>query len=277
MHSGRKKIVVFTDLDGSLLNHSDYSYAAALPAIKILKQLQIPLVLVSSKTFEEIRELSKNLELDYPFVCENGSVIVVPKNNDNFGLDAKNKAEEVEEYYFIYQGSSRENIVRVLDSMHDRYIFRGFSQMQDAEIADRTGLSIPQAACANRRLASEPVVWQDQADKLELFRKEIEKAQLRIVKGGRFYHIMGNTDKAEAVNSLCRAYGRLSGTTIHSIVVGDSENDLAMLRSASTAVVIPKEDGTHIRVEGNAEVLYALYPGALGWGKAIETLLSSLI
>ncbi len=42
--------LVFTDLDGTLLNHDDYSWEAARPALEELQRQSIPLILVSSKT-----------------------------------------------------------------------------------------------------------------------------------------------------------------------------------------------------------------------------------
>jgi mannosyl-3-phosphoglycerate phosphatase len=144
--------------------------------------------------------------------------------------------------------------------------------MSDKEIADRTSMSIEKARLANQRLASEPIVWQDDPDRYDQFFEKIEKKKLRVVKGGRFYHIMGNTDKAQAVSELTQAYKRYYGVGIHSIVLGDSENDLDMLQVASTAVVIPKEDGTHMQLKEKEKVIYASKPGAAGWGEVVEEL-----
>ena len=44
------KLIVYTDLDGSLLDGTSYSYEAATPALTALREQGIPLVLVSSKT-----------------------------------------------------------------------------------------------------------------------------------------------------------------------------------------------------------------------------------
>jgi len=44
------KMIIFTDLDGTLLNHKSYDYKAVLPLLERLKSLDIPVVLNSSKT-----------------------------------------------------------------------------------------------------------------------------------------------------------------------------------------------------------------------------------
>ena len=50
-------IVVLTDLDGTLLDPSTYSFEAATEALKVLRERGIPLVLVSSNPIEEHRKL----------------------------------------------------------------------------------------------------------------------------------------------------------------------------------------------------------------------------
>ncbi len=48
------KLVIFTDLDGTLLDRDTYSFEPALPALRLIRQKDIPLVLSSSKTRAEI-------------------------------------------------------------------------------------------------------------------------------------------------------------------------------------------------------------------------------
>lgn len=45
------KDIVFTDLDGSLLNASTYSYIEALDALNLLDSLQIPRILSKKLDF----------------------------------------------------------------------------------------------------------------------------------------------------------------------------------------------------------------------------------
>jgi mannosyl-3-phosphoglycerate phosphatase len=275
---GKKpKTVVFTDLDGTLLNHDDYDYQAAMPAMNKLKRLHIPLILVSSKTIDEIELIRKELNIDHPFVSENGSIVVVPIEFRALLRDYQGEIIENRQNLFCNMGRSRDEVLSVLDDLRDRYRFRGFSQMKDEEIAGLTGLSLEKAAYANHRLASEPIVWRGGHEDLIAFCEEINRSKLRVVSGGRFHHITGNTDKAKAVSVLDSVYRRYYGAEIHSIVLGDSENDLEMLKTASTAVVIPKVDGTHLNLENKEHVVYAVSPGSSGWGNAMEMLLKDMI
>ena len=47
------KQVLFTDLDGTLLDLFDYSYDAALPALEFLKKRKIPVIVCTAKTLAE--------------------------------------------------------------------------------------------------------------------------------------------------------------------------------------------------------------------------------
>ena len=71
-------LLVFSDLDGSLLDHHDYSFGAALPAIEALRQRGVPLILCSSKTRAEIEPLRARLDNRDPFIVENGAAVFIP-------------------------------------------------------------------------------------------------------------------------------------------------------------------------------------------------------
>ena len=52
-----RQYLVFTDLDGSLLDHHNYSYSDALPQLRQLERRGIPVIPASSKTRVEIERL----------------------------------------------------------------------------------------------------------------------------------------------------------------------------------------------------------------------------
>jgi mannosyl-3-phosphoglycerate phosphatase len=67
--------VVFSDLDGTLLDHNTYGWQAAQPALNLCKKCHVPIVLVSSKTRAEMELLRGELSVSAPFVSENGGGI----------------------------------------------------------------------------------------------------------------------------------------------------------------------------------------------------------
>ena len=46
--------LVFTDLDGTLLDHRIYSFEDALPALDFCRKTHVPVILISSKTRAEM-------------------------------------------------------------------------------------------------------------------------------------------------------------------------------------------------------------------------------
>jgi len=72
------RLIVFSDLDGTLLDHETYQFDAAQPALDLLKQHGIPLILNSSKTRAEITAIRDQLQNTAPFIIENGAAVIIP-------------------------------------------------------------------------------------------------------------------------------------------------------------------------------------------------------
>ena len=76
------KILIFSDLDGTFMNHNDYPYSHLKNFIsKIKKKSEI--IFTSSKTFSEMSKIYENLNINFPFIVENGACIYFPKNYFN--------------------------------------------------------------------------------------------------------------------------------------------------------------------------------------------------
>lgn len=62
----RPRLLIMTDLDGTLLDHESYHWEAARPALQRLAAANIPVIINSSKTAAEIRELRGRLNNNWP-------------------------------------------------------------------------------------------------------------------------------------------------------------------------------------------------------------------
>ena len=138
-------LVVVTDLDGTLLDHHNYSFRAAMPALACLRSLNIPCILNSSKTFDEMLGLRKKLNNHAPFVCENGGAVFIPRESGN-GFTSE------------MTGSSYSSIIKVLEKLRGQgFQFRGFNDMSVEDIADATELALSDAAMAKNAMHPNPL------------------------------------------------------------------------------------------------------------------------
>ena len=82
-----RRIIVFTDLDGSLLDATSYSFEAAKDALSRHSRFDAALILVSSKTRSEMEPLRLRLNHFHPFVVENGGALFIPNGYFPFPID----------------------------------------------------------------------------------------------------------------------------------------------------------------------------------------------
>jgi predicted mannosyl-3-phosphoglycerate phosphatase (HAD superfamily) len=69
------KVVIFTDLDGSLLHRDTFKFDTIKNYISSLVDLGIIIIPNSSKTEKEIEKFNEELGVKLPYISENGSSI----------------------------------------------------------------------------------------------------------------------------------------------------------------------------------------------------------
>lgn len=271
-----RKILVFTDLDGSLLSHHDYSWNKAAPALKLLKQQGFPLIINSSKTSAEILKLKQAMGNTCPFVSENGGVIEIPRGYFSADYAAPNNPE----YEAILPGISYQEIITTLQDFRDTFHFKfvGFNDMSVEELMQETNLSEEQAQDARQRQASEPIIWLDSYVAFNQFKTYLEDNNLIITAGGRFSHVMSDYNKGDAVTYLKSQYQQAEPDTQWiSIGLGDSANDLQMLEAVDYPVLIPNPGSKHPIQADIPHLLRPDYAGPAGWNQAVLRLLDKLL
>ncbi len=261
------QILVFTDLDGTLLDHHSYSFQPALPALQRLAAHNIPVILNSSKTRPEMEALKQQLDNTAPFIVENGAAAIIPSGN---------LGEEPEEILFA---APRDVILEQLHWLRSKgYEFRGFNDMSAADVADVTGLTIQAATAAKQRIGTEPLMWQGEEYQLLEMKSLLEQVGLQLIKGGRFYHVMGQYDKADAMQYLAQRYQAINPQKqVISIALGDSPNDARMLERADHAVIIKGVNSDKLMITGAGHVMRSQGEGPTGWNECIQSLLNQLL
>jgi mannosyl-3-phosphoglycerate phosphatase len=264
-------IIIFTDLDGSLLNEDDYSFAGAAPALARIGRLGIPLIIATSKTRPEIEALQRELAISAPFIAENGGGIFFPAADRQRAIARGGRGSG--SGAVIPLGVPYAEIRAFLAGLPDALRVRGFGDLTEQELAALAGLTPAQAALAKQRDFTEPFLLEDAAVLPRLEGRAVQ-AGLQVVRGGRFHHLIGaGQDKGRAVRIVREIYRERDGRQATAIGLGDSENDLPLLAAVDIPVLIPRPDGSspEVRLPG---LIRALEPGSRGWNGAVERLLA---
>ncbi len=259
-----RNIVIFSDLDGCLLDKATYSFAAAIPTLTRIRELEIPLILASSKTEPEMKRLAEEMQLeDAPLICENGGVIFWSRKVD----DTANK---------LVLGVERTSILQVLQRLKSRFHFSSFEDMQVEGVMAATELPRDRAEAALQRSCTEPLIWEDEAGKLADFEAGLVSVGLSLTRGGRFWHVAGQTNKGTALQAILERLAVDGQSNCTSVAIGDSPIDQSMLDVADYPIAIPAPDGrVQVKVIGeNSRVARA--PGPEGWAQTVSSVLNEL-
>lgn len=257
--------VVFTDLDGTLLDRSNYRCDDAVPAIELLRRRDVPLVFVTSKTRAEVEFWRTRLGNPDPFIVENGGAVFVPHGYFPFPVPG---ARSLDGYEVIEFGDSYPHLVQTLRqaSLTTDVPIRGFHQMTAEEVGRECNLSLEQATLALLRGYDEPFLILDKSGAPRLL-SAIEAFGRRWHDGGRFHHITGDNDKAGAVDLLTGLYERAFGNA-ETIGLGDAASDLPFLRRVGRAFVIASEHAAALK-RALPQAIVSARPGPAGWRDSI--------
>ena len=264
-----KSLIIITDLDGTLLNGT-YSFDAAEKSIQLLKRHNIPLIICSSKTRKEIEHYRRLLSNRDPFISENGGGIFIPQEQKNFLFHERPGMElqSIGSYSTITLGASYIELKKGIEALRSAgFPVKGFGDMDSKEVAALTGLPPEEAVMSKERDFDEPFLFSGQESDVPALVQEVRKLGFRLTRG-RFYHLLGNSDKGKAISLLLDLYRKAFGD-IFSVALGDGPNDLPMLERVDLPVIIRKEDGTYdpaLHIEG---AVRTKGPGPAGWNESV--------
>ena len=272
------KYIVFTDMDGTLIDHDTYSYEAAKPALDALKKQGIPLIFCTSKTRAELEVYVKELDISHPFISENGGAIFIPHNYFDVEYASSGKLSN---YDVIELGTDYNTLRKNLEDIRKSVDFEiiGFGDLDDAGVSEDTGLDIESARLAKIREYDEAFRLGEGGDTPEAANQVIELIKshgLSHTRGGRYWHIIGDNDKGKAVTLLSMIYRRqFDNDEVKTIGLGDSQNDLPMLQAVDIPLLVQKPGGRHDTSITDSKINRVDGIGPVGWNLAILDILSS--
>jgi mannosyl-3-phosphoglycerate phosphatase len=259
--------IVFTDLDGTLLDPSTYSYQEALSAITLLQRKRIPLVFCSAKTRAEQEVYRQQLNINDPFIVENGGAIFIPQGYFPFSFPY----HKVVQNYFVVEFGTPYGRIRQALKQIEREVglnIKGFGDMSVAEVAEETGLSLEFAARAKQREYDETFKLEDGEEEKRLILSKFNEAGLNYAHGGKYFDAMRGNDKGKATKTLIGLF-KEKFIEIKTVGIGDSQNDLPMLAVVDIPVLVQKPG--HRWEETNLANVYKVAGvGPEGWRRAIE-------
>lgn len=269
--------LIFTDLDGSLLDHSSYSFAPAAELLDRLAEQLIPVIPVTSKTCAEVLSLRKILNNQQPFIVENGAAIYLPKQSFQ---QCSEDASELDDYWVIANSLPRSHWLQLLDNAAKPFIgeYQTFSSICADEgiagLARLTGLTLEQAALAQQREYSEPIHWLGTAQRKAEFSLALTRAGAHLLQGGRFLTMGGDTDKGRALLHLQTLYQQKFGAC-QSLAIGDSGNDISMLEAADSALIIYSQNHSAPILQRTTDFHLSQATGPDGWVEGVTAWLAN--
>ncbi|MEL7283710.1 MAG: HAD-IIB family hydrolase [Pseudomonadota bacterium] len=247
------ELLVFSDLDGTLLDHHDYSFSAANEALAALKERNAALILASSKTAAEMQAIRAEIGFEHcPGIVENGGGILPVKSIDVHS-----------------DQPPHDEIIKVLNTAPKelREEFAGFSDWTIEQVSNQTGLPLDAAARAKIRQFSEPGLWSGSDEALEAFKVYLAEHGIFGQRGGRFFTLSHGKTKADQMMEIASQF---CPTPI--IALGDAPNDIEMIETAHRGVIIKNANGRNIERRAGetvGKVIRSERPGPAGWNRAI--------
>jgi mannosyl-3-phosphoglycerate phosphatase len=271
-----KRLIVFTDLDGTLLDQHTYSYAASLPALRKLQALKMPVILCSSKTRAEIEPLWRELAIEDPFIVENGGGICFTLNYFSFSVENVRSDTKLNT---IELGSRiedlRAGLAEAARRLHVRV--RSFGELSPKDIVDLTGLSRQQAQAAAQRVYDEPFLI-DEPSRERILATALRMKGFTVTKGDRFFHLSRGSDKGKAARLLMNLYGK-DGASFLSVGLGNSANDLPLLLAVERPVLIrnPDRSWDSTITQNIPGIRKTMTIGPEGWAESVEKILAEIV
>ncbi len=268
-------LLIFTDLDGSLLDHHDYSHAVADALLAELEALQIPVIPATSKTLPEMLALRVELNNRHPFIIENGAGVLIPAGyfpvqpddcqfNDGYWVKA-----------FTRPRAHWQSLLANLDGEYGGS-YTSFEQAGVEGIMQMTGLDRETASLAAQRRYGEPLAWQGSEEDRQVFITRLQSLGATVLQGGRFLHVSGECNKGTALAWLTAQYrAALPGQALTTLAIGDSDNDIAMLEAADIALVIRSPVNEPPSLSRQQKTLRSTLPGPAGWVEGVRRVLGS--
>jgi len=263
--SKKFSLIIFTDLDGSLLHRDNFKFDEIKDYLKKIIDDGIIVIPNTSKTQSEIEEFIKDLGSSLPFISENGSEIhgldLINSNFPNKIILSRDKKELLE----IFNK-------KVPKELKDKCKF--ISEMNTKEQIDILGLKDKNLKNALNRKYTIPLLFKGNKVEKNKLLKVLRSASLTMQEGGRVLNLGDNTNKVKSMNQVLKIYRKIENK-IKVIAVGDNLNDLNMLRNSDIPCLVFNDQFKQDQINID-NLIVSNKPSPEGWADVIKMALVKL-
>ena len=260
--SKKSTIIIFTDLDGSLLHRDTFSFDPIKEYIKSLVNKGIIIIPNSSKTEKEIEKFNDELGMDLPYISENGSSIcglnLINSNFPNKIVLSREKDELIKIFNEKIPENLKNKCVQLLK----------INTKEQEKIFGQRKNKLKNAL--NRKYTLPLLFMGDKNEKNKLL-KILNSNSLTLQEGGRILNLCDNINKVKSMNKVIKIFKKTE-EKIKTIAVGDNYNDLDMLKNCDIPCLVFNDQFKldQINIEN---LIFSNKPSPEGWADVVKTAL----
>ena len=258
-------VVIFTDLDGSLLHRDTFKFDTIKDYIKSLVSKGVIIIPNSSKTEKEIEKFNEELGINLPYISENGSSIhglnLITSNFPDKLVLSRDK----EELLKIYENKVPEKLKEKCFQI---------SKMSKKEKENILGQKDEKLKDALNRKYTLPFLFKGDKNEKNRLLKILNSNSLTLQEGGRVYNLCDNINKVKSMNRVIKILKKTEDK-IKTIAVGDNFNDLEMLRNCDIPCLVFNDQFKLDQININ-NLIFSNKPSPEGWADVIKMALAKL-
>ena len=214
------KVLIFTDIDGSLLHRDTFKFDEIKDYLIQLISKGIFIIPTTSKTEKEILEFNNELGSRLPYISENGATIS--------GLNLLNKNFPKK----LILSREKDNLLTIFKNVVPFSLqkkCKWISEMHKKNQSLIFGLKDKKLNMALDRKYTIPFLFEGNKSEKNDLSKIIKSEDLYLQEGGRVINLTDKVSKAKALKIFVKFF-KMNNRNVKIIAVGDNYNDLEMLK-----------------------------------------------
>ena len=259
------KTLIFTDLDGSLLDRDTFKFDEIKDYLKKLLSNGIFIIPNTSKTEKEILEFNNELGSNLPYISENGAAIN--------GLDLLNSNLPKE----LILSRDKNNLINIFKKTVPENLqnkCKWLSEMNKKKQSLIFGLEDEKLKMALDRKYTIPFIFEGNKNEKNRLFKIVKNNGLALQEGGRVINLTDKINKAKALQVFVRFFKK-NNKEVKTIAVGDNYNDLDMLKTSDFPCLVFNDKFTLDEIPIK-NLIITNKPSPLGWADVIKMALAKI-